>query len=358
MNLADLGWDEFFAQSFAAFAAEGLAPARVSMQHRGAYEVYSPDGEMIAEVSGRFRHQTSRSSEFPAVGDWVVIEEVERCSKAVIHAVLPRRTKLSRSAAGDPTEEQVLGANVDSVFIVEALTESLNVRRIERFLTLARESKASAVILLTKIDLCGEVGSAVADVHRVAGDSKVHALSGLTGQGVSAVKEHLIAGRTGALLGPSGVGKSTLINFLAGQEQQDVQPVRESDQKGRHTTTRRELICLPGGGLIIDTPGLRELQLWEGGEGLSESFEDVEALARNCRFTDCEHETEPDCAVREAIQSGLLDPLRLASHRKLEREVAWFARRLDARAEAEQRRKVKRLTRSLRAHHKNQNDPD
>jgi ribosome biogenesis GTPase / thiamine phosphate phosphatase len=352
MHLVDLGWDEFFAESFAPFAAEGLAAARVSVQHRGGYEVSAADGELIAEVSGRFRHQAFRSSHYPAVGDWVVIEMVEPGLKAVIHAVLSRRTKLSRTAAGDPTEEQIMGANIDHVFIVEALTGTLNLRRIERFLTLARESNANAVVLLTKVDLCEDAASAVADVQRVAGSSAVHALSGLTGQGVAAVREHLHAGRTGALLGPSGVGKSTLINFLCGHEQQDVQPVRESDHKGRHTTTRRELIRLPGGGLIIDTPGLRELQLWEGGDGLGEAFDDVEAFARNCRFTDCQHETEPDCAVRQAIESGLLDALRLESHRKLKREVAWFERRLDARAQAEQRRKIKRFTRSLRAHHK------
>jgi ribosome biogenesis GTPase len=286
------------------------------------------------------------------VGDWVAIETRAGERKATIQAVLPRQTKFSRTAAGDVTEEQFLATNIDDVFIVAALTVDRNARRIERYLTLAWESGAQPSILLTKADLCPDVAAAVAEACGIAGGVPVFALSSLTGAGFESFRAGLAAGRTAVLLGPSGVGKSTLINYLAGAEHQEVQPVREEDQRGRHTTTRRELIRLPEGGLIIDTPGLRELQLWESHEGLGAAFADIEGLAAGCRFADCQHENEPACAVLAALASGQLDAARLESHRKLRREQAYFDRRHDAHAQATERRRWKSISKSLRAREK------
>lgn len=354
MNLSELGWNDSFEQAFAPFAKDGLSAARVAVQHRGAYQVCSEHGELAAEISGRFRHDTALPSDFPVVGDWVAIEVQLNEGKGVIHAVLPRRTKFSRTAAGDATEEQVLAANIDDVFIVEVLGDELNLRRIERYLTLAWESGAHPAIVLTKADLCSNAVSAVERARSVAGDVPVLAISSVSGEGMAALRSLLRAGRTAVLLGPSGVGKSTLTNHLCGEEAQDIQPVRDSDHKGRHTTTRRELIPLPSGGCIIDTPGLRELQLWDGETGLGEAFADIAELAAACRFSDCRHENEPGCAVLEAVESGLLDAARLESHRKLQRELAYFERRHDARAQSEQRRQWKSIARSLRANKKPQ----
>lgn len=352
LNLRELGWDDFFEQAFAPFANDGLSAARVAVQHRGAYQVCSEHGELVAEVSGRFRNDAALPSAFPVVGDWVTIDVHPNEGKAVIHAVLPRRTKFSRTAAGDASEEQVVAANIDDVFIVAALGDELNLRRVERYLTLAWESGANPAIVLTKADLCSDVALAVERAQSIAGGVPVLAISSLSGEGVVAVRSLLRAGRTAVLLGPSGVGKSTLTNHLCGEEVQDIQPVRDSDHKGRHTTTRRELILLPSGGCIIDTPGLRELQLWDGEAGLGEAFADIAELAAACKFSDCRHESEPGCAVLEAVGSGLLDAARLESHRKLQRELAYFERRHDARAQSEQRRQWKAIERSLRKNKK------
>jgi len=354
LNLHELGWSDFFEQAFSPFANEGLSAARVVVQHRGAYNVCSEHGELAAEVSGRFRHDAAMPSDFPVVGDWVAMEVHPDEGKAVIHAVLPRRTKFSRTAAGDVTEEQVVAANIDEVFIVAALGDELNLRRIERYLALAWESGAQPGIVLTKADLCGDIDGAVGKAQAISGGVPVLAISNVSGEGVAALRSLLRAGRTAVLLGPSGVGKSTLTNHLCGEELQDIQPVRDGDHKGRHTTTRRELILLPSGGCIIDTPGLRELQMWDGEAGLGEAFADIAELAAACRFSDCRHESEPGCAVLEAVESGLLDAARLESHRKLQRELAYFERRHDARAQSEQRRQWKAIHRSLRANKKPQ----
>ena len=341
MALALLGWNNSFAEHFRVFAEAGLEPARVAIEHRGAYELYAAKDAVAAEVSGKFRHEARTASDFPAVGDWVAMRRRPGEARAIIHGVLPRRTRLSRTTAGDTIEEQLLAANIDEVFIVTSLNAELNPRRIERYLTLARASGAQPVVLLNKSDLCEDVAPAVRAMQAVACDAPVHAISGVTGKGMKQLTKYLREARTAVLLGSSGVGKSTIINRLCDDEGQPVLPIREWDGKGRHTTTRRELICLPSGALLIDTPGMRELQLWNSAEGLAETFADIAALAAECRFIGCRHEHEPECAVVKAVAAGQLLPGRLESYRKLTREVRFFSKRDEARAQAEARRRLK-----------------
>ena len=346
-----LGWDAERQQQFTEHAAAGLEPARVSVQHRGAYDVLGEDGERRCEVPQRVVRAAASPADLPAVGDWVAVEPTEP-GRGVIHAVLPRRSKFSRLAAHDPasstTEEQVVAANVDVVFIVTSLNDDLNLRRLERYLALTWESGARPVVLLTKADLVDDPAPAVAEVSEIAVGVPVHAISVRTEQGLDAIAAELQPGETAALLGSSGVGKSTLVNVLVGEELLATREIR-ADGKGRHTTTRRELVPLPVGGLVIDTPGMRELQLWVADHGLEEAFDDVTSLFDHCRFRDCAHETEPGCAVREALEDGRLSPGRWESYRKLERELEMLERRLDKRAQAEQRRKWRSLSRSARA---------
>jgi ribosome biogenesis GTPase len=337
--LQDLGWTDSHATEFEPYAAEGRIPARVAAQHRGAYVLFSELGELRAEPAGRLTHEAAGAGELPAVGDWVAIAPRPEEGAATIHAVFARRTKFSRKVALNASEEQVLAANVDAVFLVMSLNEDFNLRRLERYVTMAWESGAQPVIVLTKTDLDPHYALKVLEVESIAFGIPVHAISSLTGDGLDLIRGHLAPGRTIALLGSSGVGKSTLVNTLAGEELLATQTIREDDGEGRHTTRHRQLVLLPGGGLVVDTPGLRELQLWESSDGLAETFGDVEALAAQCRFSDCAHGTEPGCAVQAALADGTLPHDRWESYKKLQRELAHLERRLDKRLQAEERKR-------------------
>lgn len=340
-DLQRLGWSPFFAEPFQQHEAAGLVPGRVGVQERGSYLVYTEEGERWAEVTGRLRNDALTPAEFPAVGDWVALDER-------IHAVLPRRTKFSRKVAWLETEEQVLAANVDVVLLVMALTErDFNPRRLERYLTTAWESGAKPVVVLSKADLCGDVPGHVAAAEGVAFGVPVHITSAVTGDGLEELRAHFAGDRTAALLGSSGVGKSTLINAFLGSDVIRTNAIRD-DGRGRHTTTHRELVPLPGGGLLLDTPGMRELQLWTADSGLDETFADVAELAAQCRFNDCAHDGEPGCAVRAAVADGSLDRERLASYEKLQRELHRLEVRLDKRLLAEERKKRRAFARTVR----------
>ena len=337
--LQDLGWTDSHTTEFEPHAAAGLVPARVAAQHRGSYSVFTELGELRAEPAGRLSHEASGAGDLPAVGDWVAVAARPDERAATIQHVFARRTKFSRKVAMNASEEQVLAANVDTVFLLMSLNEDFNLRRLERYMTMAWESGAQPVVVLTKTDLCPEWELRVLEVEAIAFGVSVHAISSVTGDGLDLVRSHLEPGRTIALLGSSGVGKSTLVNTLAGEELLATQDIREDDGEGRHTTTHRQLVLLPGGGLVLDTPGMRELQLWESSDGISETFTDVEEIAAKCRFSDCAHKTEPGCAVQAAIEDGTLPFARWASYKKLQRELAHLERRLDKRLQSEQRKR-------------------
>ncbi len=322
LDLHTLGWDEHFAQAAAVHLADGLEPARVISEHKHAYELVAAEGELTGEVLGRLLKGGARAA-LPAVGDWVMIERRKGArAHASIHVVLPRRTCFSRRASGEKAEEQVVAANIDTVFLVNGLDADFNPRRIERYLALTRGSGAEPVVILNKSDLCAQTGERVEAIRALTGGAVVLALSAAQGEGIAALGRWLQPGRTVALLGSSGVGKSTLVNALLGEERQETRAVRAHDHRGKHTTTRRELIPLPGGALLVDTPGMRELQLWDNArEGLGGAFPDILALAAGCRFRDCRHEAEPDCALHAAIQAGTLEPARFASFLKLRAEL-------------------------------------
>ena len=323
MKLETLGWNIFFEARFTPYSGKGLLPGRISIQHKDRYVLLSEQGEVNGKVSGKFRFEVKGLHNFPAVGDWVVFEIDSGDQSAVIHHVLERRSKFSRKVAGDRPDEQVLAANVDIAFLVMGLDGNYNLRRLERYLTAARESEAQSVIVLNKSDLCPRpfLEECAQEVLSIAQGIDVIVMSALRTEDVAPLHSHLAPGITGVLLGSSGVGKSTITNQLLGMEHSKVQAVRETDNHGRHTTPHRELLVLPHGGIIIDTPGLRELQLWSGEDGLHDSFDDIEELATNCRFRDCRHEAEPGCAVKSAMQGGTLEPERYESYQKLQREI-------------------------------------
>jgi ribosome biogenesis GTPase / thiamine phosphate phosphatase len=347
-TLEELGWTTALATHFEPFARQGLAAARVAVVHKDLHGLYAPPGELWAEVSGRLRHHSTSHADLPVTGDWVAIQPRLAEGRATIQAVLPRRSLFSRKAAGAATEEQAVAANADAVFLVCGLDRDFNLRRIERALVLAAESGAPPVVVLTKADLCDDAFARKEEVERIAAGVPVLVASALTGEGVAAVTSHVGPGRTVALVGSSGVGKSTLANRLLGRDAQSTAEVRARDGRGRHTTTRRELIAVPGGGWIIDTPGLRELQLWADEQALPAAFADVDALTAECRFRDCRHETEPGCAVQAARADGRLAAERYASFVKLRKEVRHLALRQDAWARQEENRRIRSLHRLAR----------
>ena len=351
-DLTTLGWGEFFETNFKSYADNGYASGRIALEHQNLFRVYTQYGEVLAEISGKLRHEAVNRSDLPAVGDWVVIRSRPERGRAMIHAVLPRRTSFARKVAGSRTEEQIVGANIDTVFLLTSLNQDFRLRRIERYLIIAWESGANPIIILSKSDLCDRVTDLITEVQTVARGVPVHAVSVVTGNGLQDIAQYFKRGQTVALLGSSGVGKSTLINHMAGIDHLKVQPVREGDDRGRHTTTHRELVLLPAGGLVLDTPGMRELQLWQGDESLQLVFDDIEALAGHCFFSDCRHQDEPRCAVREALVAGTIDAGRYQSYEKLKKELNYLARRRDKLSEIVEKKKWKKLSRlaTERAH--------
>ncbi len=332
--LEELGWDADWQSSLGQLEDDDLVPARIAAQHRGAYLVWSADGERRARAAGRLFYAHEVGAPIPAVGDWVGLRET------TITSILPRRSAFIRKRAGLGSDEQVLAANVDAAFLLAGLDDDFSLRRLERYITTAWDSGAEPIVVLTKADLCSDVGEAVLEVERVAIGVPVYPVSNVTGIGVEALEPHLRAGRTVVLLGSSGVGKSTLLNRLAGTELMRTAAVA-ADGTGRHTTTHRELIQLPSGALAIDTPGLRELQFWEG--DLSAAFEDIELLAADCRFRDCAHAREPGCAVMSAVDQGRLELDRLRSWRKLQRELEAIAARTDHRLRVARKKRWKAI---------------
>jgi ribosome biogenesis GTPase len=347
LNLKQLGLTNEILSASDSLLKEKLQLGRVALEHKGFYRLYTEKGDVLAEVSGKVRHEASGREDFPAVGDWVVCSIREE-GRATIHAVLPRKSKFSRKMAGMTTEEQIVAANIDTVFLVNALNLDFNVRRIERYLLMAWESGANPVIILSKVDLCDDIEDKVQALEAVVFGVPIHVLSAMNHDGIAQLTPYLEDGKTIALLGSSGAGKSTLINTLYGEEIQRVNDIREDDDRGKHTTTHRQLIVLPRGGILIDTPGMRELQLWETSHSLEQSFQDVEALAEECRFRDCKHDGEPGCAVQNAINEGALEAGRLSSYQKLQREIAYLERKNDQRAQLAERVKWKKIAQTNR----------
>jgi ribosome biogenesis GTPase / thiamine phosphate phosphatase len=332
--LEELGWDANWASSFEQLEDNDLVPARIAAQHRGAYLVWSAEGELRARAAGRLFYAHEVGAPIPAVGDWVGLRET------TITSILPRRSAFIRKRAGLGSDEQVLAANVDAAFLLAGLDDDFSLRRLERYITTAWDSGAEPIVVLTKADLCPDVADAVLQVEHVAIGLPIYPISNVTGIGLDELMPHLSPGRTVVLLGSSGVGKSTLLNRLVGTELMRTAAIA-ADGTGRHTTTHRELVQLPGGALVIDTPGLRELQFWEG--DLNAAFEDIEALAAECRFRDCAHAREPGCAVLAAVDEGRLELDRLRSWRKLQRELEAIAARTDHRLRVARKKRWKEI---------------
>ncbi len=333
MNLTQLGWNSFFQQEFIGFGGgQDLIPARVVRQNKLSYDVICEKGNLTAQVSGAFSFFVETSEDFPTVGDWVVVNVIDDENKAIIHKLLPRKSNFTRKAAGAETEAQVVAANVDIVFVVVGLDRNFNLRRIERYLTLINKSGAEMVIVLNKSDLCDETEERVDEVENIAGDVPVITMSAVCDDDFSQIEQYITEGRTVTMVGSSGTGKSTIINRLLGEERLLVKHTSEHVSQGRHTTTWRELVVLPSGGIVIDTPGMREIQLWADDEDLANAFGDIEELAENCRFRDCKHISEPGCAVWQAIEDGELEEKRLNNYRKMGKEIKFMERRKRERA--------------------------
>ena len=345
-SLESLGWTPFFEAQLDRERDAGWVPARVTEEQRGSYQIAGSDGEWRAELSGRARHEMAGDpAAAPCTGDWIMARVPparEVGSPALIHRVLMRRTRFSRKEAGLRSAEQVIAANVDTIFLVQSMNRDLNVRRLERYLALLWESGAEPVVVLSKSDLCEDSGPLVERVRESARGVSVHVTSSVREGGLNVLSPYLGVGRTVALVGSSGVGKSTIVNRLRGEELLRVAGIRDDD-RGRHTTTSRHLVTLPGGGMLLDTPGMRTVLMWEGEEGLKTAFDDIETIAARCKFRDCSHDAEPGCAVREALETGELDERRFRNYRKVGREILHEAAKTDMRVRRAQQMKWRKI---------------
>lgn len=348
MQLEHLGWNSLFSSSMTPHFARGLAPGRVLLAAHEIYRVGTSEGELRAELTGSLRYRAASALDLPAVGDWVALSTFPGDEQGVIDAVLPRRSALVRRAAGAASEPQLIAANVDTVLIVTSANQDLNLRRLERYLAFVEEGGARPAIVLSKIDLSDNPELLADELRRAGRSAPIIATSAATGAGLSDLAPLLGPGQTVALVGSSGVGKSSLVNRLLGRERQAVSEIRAGDGRGRHTTTQRELVPLPGGALLLDTPGLRELGLWEGGESLEAVFDDITLLATSCRFGDCEHQSEPGCAVRRAVERGELEAGRLESFHKLRREQQYLEDRQQGGAAYAEKKRWKEVHARLR----------
>jgi len=339
-SLQQLGWCEFFEKQWKPKKSEGLVRARVSEENRGLHKIIVESGDRWAELRGKLRHEAASREMLPAVGDWVLAED--HGERSTIHFVFDRQSKFSRKIAGKKTEEQIVAANVDTVLLVSSLNREFNARRMERYLTLAWESGARPVVVLNKADLCENVSALRVEAEEAAMGVRTVIASIVSGAGIAELQEIVRTGGTTALLGSSGVGKSSLINAILGREIQVTNETREGDDKGRHTTTSRQLIIVPGGGVLLDTPGMRELQLWDASEGISRAFADVAELAQRCKFRDCSHKDEPGCAVREAM-----DEERLANFHKLQREEEFLESKQDDALRAQRTKELRKMMKGV-----------
>ena len=351
-SLDDLGWHSFFSQQVTDSERARWQPARVVWEGRQRYRLSTGEAGWRAGLAGRIRHAAASRADLPAIGDWVLAALRPAEGSATIHRVLGRRSCFSRAAAGRSTDEQIIAANVDTVLLVTSLNRDFNLRRIERYLALTWESGARPVVVLNKADLCADPEAWRREMASASQGVPVLVTSALRGDGMPALMEVIGAAGTTALLGSSGVGKSTLINALVGDNRQAVRAIRDRDERGRHSTTSRQLVCLQGGGILIDTPGMRELQLWDAEDGLEHAFADVEALADGCRFRDCSHGGEPSCAVTAAVERGELAAERLANYRRLQREDDFLRSRHDESARLERTRKAKEIAKAVKLHYK------
>jgi ribosome biogenesis GTPase len=349
-TLQTIGWGSFFANQAIpeTYRADHHHMVRVTAEHRGALRVHDGKTEYWATHSGKMLHHATEKSELPAVGDWVVVTHQEGDEKGVVQWVFPRKSKFSRKRVGESTDEQIVATNIDTIFLVNALNLDFNPRRIERYLVLAWESGATPVIILSKADLCEDVEDKIAEVEQIAYGVPIHVISAIEGNGMDALEPYLQTGQTVALLGSSGAGKSTLLNAVLGEPIQAVKEVREHDHRGLHTTTARQMFFLPQGAALIDTPGMRELQLWSSEDGLSQTFDDIEELAENCKFRNCQHNNEPGCAIQEGMENGTLDAGRYRSYCKLQREMAYLHRKQDTKAKLEEEKKWKQISTQYR----------
>ncbi len=346
-NLIQLGWNEFFQNQFQIFKEQNFIPARIAVENKQRYILYTEMGELPGEITGKLLY-SSEIAELPKTGDWVAAILFEDEKKAIIHSVLKRKSKLSRKVADRKAEEQVIAANVDYVFIVQSLDNNFNIRRLERYIVSALESNIKPIIVLNKIDLTGESLLRKKEVMQKFSNLPVILTNAITGTGVNEIKNILGEGKTGAFVGSSGVGKSTIINYLIGGEILRTNEVSSSVNKGKHTTTRRELFIMPGGGIVVDTPGMREFQLWNVDKGIDQVFDEIELLSLKCKFSNCTHTKETGCAVTEALGKGIIDEAKLKSYNKLQKELRYLEEKQDKNAFLKRKEREKKLHKEIK----------